>query len=272
MELNKEKQSGQNKKKPVFILGSPRSGTTIIVTALKAATNADGYFEGHFLPLITLLEREIIKYYKDREDLILNKQLMIAHTPKNQLEKRIFQIFSNICDSLFESQIWFDKTPGVKMIKTAPYLNRVWPNSRFIFARRRGIECIMSRLRKFPNVSFEEHCKIWQLCMENWLNLRDKLKNSYIEIDQRDISLSPRLMATKIGQFLEIEPEQIEQIEQVFSTKRPEYTGGNELEKAIDITETGWNEEQIAIFKKYCSPVNEKFGYSESSSYYLANQ
>lgn len=271
MELNKEKQSEQVNKKPVFILGSPRSGTTIIVTAIKSVTNVDGYFEGHFLPLITLLEREIIKYYKEREDLMLNKQLMISHTPKNQLEKKIWHIFANICDSLFENEIWLDKTPGVKMIKTAPYLNRIWPNSRFIFARRRGIECIMSRLRKFPNVSFEEHCKIWQLCMESWLNVRDRLKNSYIEIDQRDIALNPGLIASKIGDFLELKPEQIKQIEEAFSTKRPEYTGGNELEKALDITETGWNEQEIAIFKKYCSDVNNKFGYSESPSYYLQN-
>lgn len=269
MELIKEKKSEKTNKKPVFILGSPRSGTTIIVTAIKSATNAEGYFEGHFLPLITLLEREIIKYYKEREDLITNKQLMIAHTPKNQLEKKIFNIFSNTYDSLFENKIWFDKTPGVKMIKSAPYLNRIWPNSRFIFAKRRGIECIMSRLRKFPQVSFEEHCKIWQLCMESWLSVRDKVKNSSIEIDQRDISLNPGLIASKIGNFLEIEPEEIEQMEQAFSTKRPEYTGGNELEKALDLTETGWNEEQIAIFQKYCSSVNQKFGYSESCSYYL---
>lgn len=259
----------RQEKKPIFVVGSARSGTTIIGTALKIATDAPGYGEGHFLPLMTILIREVQTFYADKEHLMRDENIMISHTNQKAIEEEIIAAFRDICDSLFKEEIWLEKTPDTKMIETAPHLIRAWPKARFIFAKRRGIECIKSRLKKFAGVPFETHCNIWRNSMEAWLRVKNRLKGAYIEIDQREISLNPEIVAKQIGEFLDFSTEQINKIERAFSEERPQYTGGVEEAKAIEIGQAGWSDEQIKLFRKYCSSVSEKFGYSESSSYYL---
>lgn len=255
--------------KPIFVIGSARSGTSIIAKAIKSGANIPGYNEGHFLPLISFLIQEVEQYYEKKEFLMAKKGFMIAHTNQNELEQGILKVFRNICDSLYKNEVWIDKTPDMGMIKASPYLLSVWSKSRFIFAKRRGIECINSRLKKFSHIPFETHCKIWKICMESWLAVRENLDGHYIEIDQREISLNPKLIAKKIGSFLNLNQEQTERINNIFSTNRPEFTGGSEAEQAIEISEAGWNDEQINFFRQHCGAVSKQFGYSEASSYYL---
>lgn len=267
--MSTTENNDRQEKKPIFVVGSARSGTTIIGTALRIATDAPGYGEGHFLPLMTILIREVQLFYADKGNLMQDENIMLSHTSQKEIEEEIIAAFRDICDSLFKEEIWLEKTPDTKMIETSPCLIRAWPKARFIFAKRRGIECIKSRLKKFEGVPFETHCNIWRNSMEAWLRVKNRLKGAWIEIDQREISLNPGLVAKQIGEFLDFSQEQTNKVERAFAEERPQYTGGVEAEKAIDISETGWSDRQIELFRKYCSAVSEKFGYSESSSYYL---
>ena len=258
---------------PIFILGSARSGTSILFEAITSGLEAPGYREGHFLPLIGMVIKQVEQYYSAKTRLMSNDKLMIAHTSQSEIEQQILEVFRNTCRSLFSEQVWIEKTPDSLMIEASPYLLRTWPKSRFIFAKRRGLECIASRLRKFPtHVSFETHCKIWKQCMEGWLKVIEYLGGHYIEIDQREIALNPKLVANKLGLFLQLSPEKINKIEHIFSTKRLQNTGGSENPKATNITEIGWTNQEIEIFRKHCGDVSKQFSYSESSSYYLNNE
>ena len=130
----------------------------------------------------------------------------------------------------------------------------------------------MSCLRKFSGripfeAHFEAHCKLWQECMETWLTIRDQLNGHYLEIEQREISLNSEATASQIGSFLELEQQKINRIADIFANKRAQHTGGGEGVTMMALGETGWSDEQIAIFRKYCTKISEKFGYTESSSY-----
>ena len=255
--------------KPIFVIGSARSGTSIIAAAIKLATDISGCNEGHFLPLISFLMQEIKSYYSKKEFLMDKKGFMISHTNSNDIEEGILEIFRNICNSFYKQEIWIDKTPDMGMIKATPYLFRIWPKSRFIFAKRRGIECINSRLKKFPQVPFKTHCHIWKTCMESWLSVREDLNNNYIEIEQREISLNSEFIAQKIAKFLNLNHEHTKNLNYTFSNKRPEFLGGQENIQATNIEEIGWSKQYITIFRDICGSINEKMGYSETSSYYL---
>ncbi len=256
---------------PIFILGSPRSGTTIITLALREGANIPGYQEGHFLPLLKLLIDEVEKYYEQFSN-VANKEeanVMLAHIKQKRLENLVIKAFHNLLLQIHSEQVWLDKTPGELMIKTSPHILNTWSKSRFIFAKRRSIECIQSRLKKFPKVSFESHCIQWKKCMQSWLNVKNSLKGHYIEIEQRDIALNPQKTAQKMVHFLGLEKHYIQQIEKIFTNKRPQHTGGKENEKSISIEELGWTKPELEIFRKHCNNLNKKLGYSESSSYYL---
>jgi hypothetical protein len=257
-----------NEAKPIFVLGSPRSGTSIITIAIQSGANIPGYREGHFLPLAKQLLDSIETYYAKNSNSAINGKRTLHHIDKSQLQEQIHAVFREQYNSLMDQEVWFDKTPGINMIKTVPYLSLIWPKAKFIFAKRRGIECIMSRLRKFPGrIPFEAHCKLWQECMETWLTIRDQLNGHYLEIEQRDISLNSEATANQIGIFLQLEQQKIDRIADIFATKRVQHTGGEEELTMMALNETGWSDEQIAIFRKYCTKISEKFGYTESSSY-----
>jgi len=255
--------------KPIFVLGSPRSGTSIITKAIKDGVNVKGYAEGHFLPIIKPLMQAIADFYQKNEKIIGKKSRTISHIERNELEEEITKTIRKIHDQVIKHEVWIDKTPGFSMIEAAPYLLKTWPESRFIFAKRRGIECVISRLKKFPNVPFETHCKLWTQAMESWLKVRDSLTGYYLEIEQRDIGLNPQVVAKAIGELLNIEPEKVKKIEDIFINERMEDTGGKETTQAIKITETGWTDEEIKIFRKHCGKISQKFGYSETSDYFL---
>jgi hypothetical protein len=258
--------------KPIFILGSGRSGTSVLSAALRTGARIQGYPEGHFLPLIHYLVKEIDRFYQIKKHLI-DEEYALGHVNIDRVKQEVIKSIRIIADGLYASSQWVDKSPGYETIEAAPYLLQAWENARFIFAKRRGIECLISRLKKFPHVSFENHCTIWAKCMQSWLEIRDRLpQDCAIEIDQRDIALSPKLTAAKIGNFLNLEAEKIAKIEDIFTNKRPQSTGSQESEVAIDLEATGWNPEEIAIFRKICGNINQAFGYSEDNFYYINRQ
>jgi hypothetical protein len=253
---------------PIFILGSPRSGTSILTSSLRLAAKIPGCHEGHFLPLFSYLIPEVDRYYQAKHNAV-NEKYTLGCISADRVKIELLQSIRTITDSFFDAPTWVDKSPGHEMIETVPYLKEAWSNAKFVFAKRRGIECIISRLKKFPKVPFEKHCQMWVKCMESWVEVRDSVAHSSIEIDQREIALQPQGTAQKLGAFLALKPQKIKKIGEFFIEKRPEQTGSKETELALDLTETGWTSEEIKIFQKVCGKINREFGYSETSSYYL---
>ncbi len=258
------------KQSPIFVVGSARSGTSIISRAIKEGAQIKGYAEGHFLPMIIPIMKAINDYYSRNEELTTKKSRTISNIDRTELEYKILEVFKSLYQSLIPDNCWIDKTPGVETIKALPYIQHIWLESRIIFAKRRGIENVISRLKKFPHVSFESSCMRWKMCMEAWLATKKKLDNTlYVEIEQRQIALQPEQMAKEIGDFLGLNPNQINGIAEFFITQRPQSTGSIETEEAVDISEVGWSEEQVNFFRENCGSISQKFGYSETSSYFL---
>src|SRR2546430_17539144 len=83
--------------------------------------------------------------------------------------ERLAQTVRRIYRQLHPTDNFVDKTPGWPMLKALPALLVVWPNLRVVFTKRRGIENVLSRQRKFPDGVFESHCRDWAAAMETWL-------------------------------------------------------------------------------------------------------
>jgi len=253
--------------RPIFILGSGRSGTSILTAALKSGAEIPGFNEGHFLPLLYSVMAEVGRYYSAKEKLRLNQLHQVAHMDQEKLEDDLISVFKRQCEQIHTEEVWLDKSPTAGMIKAVPYLRRAWPEARYIFAKRRGIENVISRLKKFPNVDFETHCRQWCACMQSWLQVKDPVRGSSIEIDQRDIALQPVETARVIGDFLALNSNQVRKIEANFTGKRPQSTGSTEKETALDISQVGWTKEQMNVFRAICGEVSQAFGYTENGDY-----
>src|ERR1700691_4163884 len=89
------------------------------------------------------------------------------------------------------------------MIYAAPVFTQMWPSAVFVFAKRRAIENILSRTRKFPSVPFKDHCASWSEAMSAWRSVRDGGVQA-IEVDQFDLAHHPAREAERLGAFLDL--------------------------------------------------------------------
>lgn len=254
---------------PIFIVGAARTGTSVLVKALREGAGIAGYNEGHFLSIMPSMVRLVTDHIVEQRRKDPSGLVMMAHIKTDTMLGDLMAMMKARMEAEFPDQkVWFDKTPDVLMLRTIPYLMAMWPKARFIFAKRRAIENISSRLRKFTHLTFERNCEHWAMAMDTWLKFKENIPpGQRIEIDQHDMGLHPIETARQIGEFLGSSEKQIKDMGEILKNDRCEFTGGNEkVVKGLD--ELGWSTEQIEIYKRVCSPLNKEFGYSDGSTYY----
>lgn len=64
---------------PIFFIGSPRSGTSILALAIRSALKIPFYSESHFLPVIINVVSAIDNYYESKSSSIDVKHRAIYH-------------------------------------------------------------------------------------------------------------------------------------------------------------------------------------------------
>jgi hypothetical protein len=192
---------------------------------------------------------------------------MVSTVPKDRIEAPLVSMARVLAREVFGGDAWVDKTPGEMMIRAAPYLAEVWPRARFILAKRRAIDNIQSRRRKYPDVPFEAHCRMWSSCMQAWLSVRLGLGSRYEEIDQFEIERDPSSVGQRLGALLRLDAEQVRAATQVMATSRPERTG-EAGSQPLGLPDTGWSAEELAQFKRICGPLMARLGYSDTEAYF----
>jgi hypothetical protein len=239
-----------------------------LAQGLKAAGYA-GYNEGNFLSLIAGLDALV-----DRHVSIFatsDAQGLMSVIDPRRLKQRLRRVVADSVASMHTGQVWFDKTGNPEMIEAIPALLSIWPGAHVIFAKRRAIENIVSRVIKFPGHDFSYHCADWARNMRAWRcvdQLAVKLKA--LEIDQYDIARSPQATAGAIGRFLRLPIQNTANMGHIFATSRPQATGQNTSMRILPLSATGWSDKQTALFHQHCDTEMHAFGYTEDESYRCA--
>src|SRR5208283_5389393 len=115
-------------------------------------------------------------------------QVLAAQIDRKLLHGQIADVFKQFTDRLNAGPLWFDKSGNVDMIRAVPTLKRLWPDSVYLFAKRRGIENVVSRVSKFWAHDFEYHCADWAKNMAAWRETRERIPaDAYLEVDQQDL-------------------------------------------------------------------------------------
>ena len=158
------------------------------------------------------------------------------------------------------------------MIQSIPVLRRLLPGRRFIFAKRRAIENVTSRLIKFPTMSFDYHCADWARIMASWRALRTAASGpDLIEVDQRDISAAPEATAASLGAFLHLSSAETAQVTLAFTRQRPQQTEEGSAGRVLSLARTGWSAAQHHAFAEHCGEEMRIEGYSTDESYWLSD-
>jgi len=250
---------------PVFVVGSPRCGTSILTRALQAAGYA-GYAEGNFLSLIQAFEFKIDGHFKDFGS--TDPDVLTAHLDPTALKLGTAGVLRDVVEKLYRGKPWLDKTGNPEMIEAIPILRAMWPDSVFIFAKRRAIENIVSRLLKFPANSFEYHCADWTRNMSTWRRIRTSQPGlKYLEIDQRDIAEQPDETAALLAEFLNMPGELADFMTGIFTRERPQETAEGTALRTLSLAQTGWSPDQKDMFRRRCGVEMHEYGYTEDASY-----
>ncbi len=263
-------QENKNKEiSPIFITGSVRSGTSIINEALVKGAGIQGYEEGCFIDFLGIFLKGIDNRFNEREVQRRRAHLMLNDVNFVEFKRELSDWFINQYKKYSKYEgVFIDKTPNLEVVYSISSIHSSLPSSKFILMKRRPIENMESRLKKFPAFTFEKHCEFWSKIMENIYSLKSELPTgSFIIIDQYDISMQPEKVANELGVFLNLNFNQIKNVMDIFINKRPEFTGGDEKEiKSLE--EMTWTDEQKKFFLETCGPIAEKFGWSLEKKYY----
>jgi hypothetical protein len=249
------------RQRPVFVLGSVRSGTSAMGMALRKTGRYAGHGEGHLITLLPeLLETTAAHYRRDRQHGASGQFTMLASVPPRMIQDGLQAMFTAITRAQFLTGNWMDKTPGVAMIQAAPLLRRVWPGSRFIFMKRRGIDNIESRRRKFPDIDFADHCAAWADAMLAWHAIRAELAPVSVEIDQLTMARQPNEVVDEVADLLTLTEDETARMLRALNTDRPQRTAGS-LADSADRRALDWTNEQRQQFETICGDAMRQFGY-----------
>ena len=253
---------------PVFILGAARSGTSAVAQGLLKLKRFSGHEEGHILDLMAHLLVGTENFYVEKsDDMQMHKNTTVSLIPRAYVSAALDNLFIEMIRKLYPSGVWLDKTPNPNMIFLAPIFLRIWPNSRFIFMKRRPVENIASRMIKFPSINFSEHCKEWHRTMSAWLEIRPQLPGAAIEIDQQFLDKQPKVAAIALQKFLSLTDEQTLHLEQAFEFDHPERTSIS-TKDALILNEMGWSADKLQFFNEMCTSLMPQYGYGQGVEYF----
>lgn len=257
----------RRKVSPVFIVGSGRSGTSILLNTVRKSARLVSHGEGHFFPIINMLEQANATFYHRNRGRAVNDRHMLHHVPPGQVTNLTRHLVRRIYKDVYGHREFVDKTPGLQGIKSIASMQGVFPSMHVIYAQRRGLEVVRSAMLKFPEVGFKTHCEIWRDCVMTWRDIRPELDCPFLEVDQYEILHNPEKVTEQLAHLLGFSDRQKGQMLTCFQVDRPQSSGDlNQVPKSID--ELGWTAQQIGEFRAVCGPAMEVCGYSETETYY----
>lgn len=246
---------------PIFVLGAARSGTTIVSSALEKMTGFRSLGEGHIWPLVLALSRLSQRYYAGLSAIIDDShQCLLFEHNSEELTAGIIQAVLDLYG--IARTDFIDKTPGVEMISCTDMLSHVYKNAFFIFVKRGPIATIRSKLKKFPDVEFSNHCLDWVNCLNAWDDIKQHVANSYYEINHADLVERPETIATELAERLGYEPHAASQfVREITVNTQVERTSADHSVNDNDVANTEWDEKEKSDFRRICEGTAAKFGF-----------
>jgi hypothetical protein len=233
----------------IFVFGSPRSGTSELGATLARTLDLPWLGEGHAAPLFATAAASLSGDTASPNGLV-------RFMAQQNYRALIIEEARRAYYYAHASASFVDKTPGVPMIKAAPFVLECFPTAKAICLRRNGISNVLSRMVKFGG-NFDRHCADWAAAMNEWVKVRQHLPH-YLEVNQEDMLADPDAVAERLAAYIGC-PDSARQLGLSLGSGSREKTGAGIGRTTL--AQTGWSADQIRQFRHICGPTMEAFGY-----------
>jgi hypothetical protein len=198
-----------------FVVGAPRSGTTLLRLMLDAHPEVAIPSETHFIPEVVgafrrhkqsadqLMERLVVHkrwgdFHLEPDDL---RARLAANEPLNAADA--IRTFYRLYAERQGKPRWGDKTPGY--VKDMRLISRVLPESRFIHILRDGRDVALSVIpMSWGPDTVARAAEVWR---ERILKARAQVPHlpHYIEVHYEELVLDTEAVLRRVCEFIELE-------------------------------------------------------------------
>ena len=201
--FEKRKSFFKEKNKVCFLIGFPRSGTTLLDTILRSHPDIDVIEEK---PIINSLEGIIKNQFKYKLDEIYK----LSESEVQSLRKYYLENIFKLSDKK-NAKLIIDKFPFQTV--SLPLINFIFPEAKIIFAYRHPYDTVLSCFQQCfePNNamanlrSLRESAEIYDLSMKVWVRYSKNLKLDFTMSKYESLIDDFETHTKKIMNFLEIE-------------------------------------------------------------------
>jgi hypothetical protein len=239
----------------VFILGAPRTGTSITYYALHDVFGLPGRGESHVMPLF---QRIMHAFFLHAREFAPPKGDLASQLKPRDFRDHLVEYIRRFYAENYPGGRFVDKTPGAEAITGVQLIRHAFPDSRIIITRRTGVEVVQSVQRKF-STDFEAACLLWSSCMTAANMVRPDLSD-VLEIDQFDLTNSPQDISEQMSAYLG-SPEKSESLARFFAEQRTDQLSEHDWRSRLSLTEAPWTENQKTAFIRICGEHMKEANY-----------
>lgn len=245
----------ENSPLQVFIMGPPRSGTSVTYYAMREVFKLPGYGESHVFPIfLTMLHR----FWQYGESFRKQTGNFAAQLDTASLRATFIDYLRRFYASHYPGGSWVDKTPGADAILSTSLVLDAFPDARIILTTRGGIEAVESFRRKF-SASFENACLSWVHCMEALIGVTGEYP-ALLKIDQFDMATQPGETAARVAAYLGRD-DQAARLADFLRTHQPERSSKHPPESRLMLEAMEWSDDEKRTFNEVCGTVMRKLQY-----------
>lgn len=204
--MNIKKSKNSKIKKPIFIVGCPRSGTTVLGKCLAAHPEIAGSDESLFLLMMWTIFNDMHQGNNKRKYTPL-KNFLSAE----KLIDNIHLFSDNVFAGLLERQKkgrYIDHTPWYVLL--APFIDIFYPDASFIHIIRDGRKVVRSLSVSYAKgfnwagKDIKERTQLWVNLVDHGLNIKNFLPDRYLEIKYEDFYKYPVQTFENIFDFINL--------------------------------------------------------------------
>ena len=196
-------KTGNKKKDPVFLIGFPRSGTTLLDTILRSHSSIKVMEE------LPILENIIIKLNKNTNG-DFNKLRNINENLLSELRDCYYENRTKIIKEDDNNKIYIDKMP-LNIIYVGEIL-RIFPNAKFILTLRHPCDCVLSSFMQSFKLNdamanfldLEDSANLYNNVMELWTKYLKSFSINYCSVKYENIVFNFEKTISSILEFLDL--------------------------------------------------------------------